>query len=256
MSKIIIGDNNALHEGFSTWGLEHCFIGRVRIKPREEFILFDLEGRGVTLYPSGLSQQIARSKTIQARLLGQYMIPHTTVIFDQHDLLNAVNTYTSHSIAKVVTKDDLKNGGMGIHLWPSVEDVFNQATLSVLPYPFVLQPFLANSRDIRVLQFPDYSENYERFNPTNFRNNLHCGGAPIPCELSIDQEKLCAEVMRRGKFPYAHIDLMIGPDGTTYLAEINLRGGLLGAQISTPAYKKILERVHQDFRNKISSSDV
>ncbi len=253
MGKTIIPDNNALHAHFQAWGSEHCFIGRVRVKPREEFILSDLEDRGVTLFPRGLSQQISRSKVHQARLLGQFMIPHTIVIFDQHDLLQAVNSYTRHGIEKVVTKDDCKNGGMGIHLWQTVEDVFNQATLSVLPYPFVLQPFLADGRDIRVLKFSHYTENYERFNPSNFRNNLHCGGEPISCGLTDEQETICLEVMQRGKFPYAHIDLMIKPNGTTYLAEINLRGGLRGAQISPAEYKKVLAEIHQNFRDQITA---
>ncbi len=250
--QIIIKDNNTLYEGFQSWGPSHCFIGRVRVKPREEFILSDLEDRGVTLFPSGLSQQISRSKVHQARLLGEHMMPHTLAIFDQHDLLQAVNHYTKHNIGRVVSKDDCKNGGMGIHLWQNVEDVFNQATLSVLPYPFVLQPFLADCRDIRVLKFSDYSENYERFNPTNFRNNLHCGGTPASCKLSEEQELICQKVMTRGKFPYAHIDLMVTPNEETYFAEINLRGGLRGAQISGLDYQKMLKRIHQNFRNSIS----
>ena len=250
--KVIIENNEILHAGFQSWGAEHCFIGRVRVKPREEFILSDLENRGVTLFPSGVSQQISRSKVHQARLLGNYMVPRTSVIFDQHDLLHAVNLYTQHHIDKVVTKDDCKNGGMGIHLWHNIEDVFNQATLSVLPYPFVLQPFLADCRDIRVLKFGDYTENYERFNPSNFRNNLHCGGTPSRCELSPLQETICEQVMTRGKFPYAHIDLIITPGNTTYLAEINLRGGLRGALITPATYKAVLAEIHQNFQNNIS----
>jgi ribosomal protein S6--L-glutamate ligase len=251
-SKTIIADNDTLHAQFELLGQDHCFIGRVRVKPYEEFIVTDLERRGVTLFPSGLSQQLSRSKIRQGRLLGEYMIPHTMVIFDQHDLLHGVNRYTENNIGKVVTKDDRKNGGMGIHLWHSVEDVFNQATLSVLPYPFVLQPFIADCRDIRVLKFGDYSENYERYNPTNFRNNLHCGGTPAPCELTAEQEGICKKVMTRGDFPYGHIDLMVTPDGTTYLAEINLRGGLRGACISTPAYKKMLADIHLHFRESVT----
>ena len=249
--KIIIEGNDNLHAEFQHLGPHHCFIGRVRVKPHEEFILSDLERRGVTLFPSGLSQQLSRSKIRQARLLGAYMIPHTIVIFDQHDLLHAVNLYTKHEVGKVVTKDDRKNGGMGIHLWRSVEDVFNQATLSVLPYPFVLQPFIPDCRDIRALKFADYTENYERANPTNFRNNLHCGGTSEPITLTAKQEKMCTDIMGRGDFPYAHIDLMITPDGTTYLAEINLRGGLRGATISAPAYKKMLAGIHQQFRSQL-----
>jgi ribosomal protein S6--L-glutamate ligase len=247
----IIENNDILHAKFQSWGAEHCFIGRVRVKPREEFILSDLEDRGVTLFPSGLSQQISRSKVQQARLLSDYMIPHTKVIFNQHDILDAVNLYSQHNIDKVVTKDDNKNGGMGIHLWHHVEDVFNQATLSVLPYPFVLQPFLTDCRDIRVLKFGSYTENYERFNPSNFRNNLHCGGTSSICDLSAEQETICEQVMNRGKFPYGHIDLMITPDNTTYLAEINLRGGLHGAQITPLEYKKILAEIHQNFQNSL-----
>ncbi len=249
--KIFIDDNDTLHAQFQTLGPDHCYIGRVRLKPYEEFILSDLEQRGVTLFPSGLSQQLSRSKIQQARLLGEYMFPHTRVIFDQHDLLHAVNHYTEHNISQVVTKDDRKNGGMGIHLWHSVEDVFNQASLSVLPYPFVLQPFFAGCRDIRVLKFGTYTENYERYNPTNFRNNLHCGGTPSPCDLTAEQELMCKNVMTRGIFPYGHIDLMVTPDGATYLAEINLRGGLRGAQISPRAYREMVNEIHLHFRRNL-----
>jgi ribosomal protein S6--L-glutamate ligase len=37
--------------------------------------------------------------------------------------------------------------------------------------------------------------------------------------------------MERGKFPYAHIDLLVTADGHSYLSEIALNGGLKGARI-------------------------
>jgi ribosomal protein S6--L-glutamate ligase len=37
--------------------------------------------------------------------------------------------------------------------------------------------------------------------------------------------------MQRGKFPFAHVDLMILENGECYLSEITLSGGIKGAQI-------------------------
>jgi ribosomal protein S6--L-glutamate ligase len=38
--------------------------------------------------------------------------------------------------------------------------------------------------------------------------------------------------MERGKFPYAHIDLLATADGHTHLSEIALNGGMKGARMS------------------------
>jgi ribosomal protein S6--L-glutamate ligase len=37
--------------------------------------------------------------------------------------------------------------------------------------------------------------------------------------------------MQRGKFPFAHIDLMLTESGECYLSEIALNGGVKGARI-------------------------
>ena len=41
--------------------------------------------------------------------------------------------------------------------------------------------------------------------------------------------------MQRGKFPFAHIDLMLLESGECYLAEIALNGGVKGARINREA---------------------
>jgi ribosomal protein S6--L-glutamate ligase len=38
--------------------------------------------------------------------------------------------------------------------------------------------------------------------------------------------------MQRGKFPYAHLDLMVFENDACYLSEIALNGGIKGARIS------------------------
>jgi ribosomal protein S6--L-glutamate ligase len=243
----IITTNQILRQEYHTLQRGDIFIGRLRLKTTEEHLLLDLLERGIILFPSALSQHLCRSKVFQAHIFGRQMLPLTMPVHDQHDTLEIVNLYQKNGINRVVTKLDRKNAGMGIHLWHNVEDVFSHATLGSLPFPFVIQPFAENSRDIRVIILDDYIESYARHNPNNFRNNLHCGGQSTPCEISGEQLDFCHQVMGRGKFPYAHIDLMIGESGETYLAEINLRGGIKGAQISPAEYNRRVEEIHRNF---------
>jgi glutathione synthase/RimK-type ligase-like ATP-grasp enzyme len=246
-TPLIITTNQILRQEYHSLQRGDIFIGRLRLKATEEHLLLDLVERGIILFPSALSQHLCRSKTFQAQLLGRHMLPLTAPIHDQHDMLETVNLYQKNGINRVVTKLDRKNAGMGIHLWRDVEDVFTHATLGSLPFPFVIQPFAENSRDIRVIILGDYIESYSRHNPSNFRNNLHCGGQSNPCELTGEQLNLCRQAMSRGKFPYAHIDLMIVESGETYLAEINLRGGIKGAKISPAEYSSRVDAIHRNF---------
>ena len=49
--------------------------------------------------------------------------------------------------------------------------------------------------------------------------------------------------MKRGKFPYAHLDMIyIGKEGP-FLGEINLKGGIKGAKISSEEYNKIIQEI-------------
>lgn len=219
-------------------------VGRVRLRPGEEHLLFDLAARGVRMVPSAMSQWLSRSKVFQARILCPFMVPATRPVYDMHDLMQMVTEYGRAGVGRVVCKLDRANGGMGILLFASVEEVYTQAVLGSLGFPFVVQPFIDRARDIRVVVLDDHLEAYQRYNPHNFRHNLHCGGEGTPWQLDTAQLELCRRVMARGEFPYAHIDLLMTPDGQNWLNEINLRGGLRGARISQVEYLAAVERVH------------
>jgi ribosomal protein S6--L-glutamate ligase len=226
---------------------------RLRLKPQEEHLLLDLVERGVTVIPSATSQLASRSKAFQARIFHPMMVPGTAAVYDLHGLLGVISHYQRTAINQVILKHDRKNGGLGIHLFKEPENIFTLAANNVIPFPFVLQPFIANSRDVRVIILGDYIEAYQRTNPDNFRNNLHCGGRAIRWELSEEQLALCKNVMARGAFPYAHIDLMLTDEDTAYLTEINLRGGIRGAAITPLVYGKKIEKLHLDLLEKIAT---
>ena len=244
MAPRLIESNADLTVRFQELQAGDVVVGRLRLRPGEEHLLLDLAARGVRLVPSAISQWLSRSKVFQARILGPFMVPGTRPVYDLHDLMQLVTEYGRDGAGRVVCKLDRANGGMGILLFASVEDVYTQAVLGGLRFPFVLQPFIDQARDIRVVLLGDHLEAYQRLNPHNFRHNLHCGGEGVPWELDSAQLELCRQVMARGEFPYGHIDLLLTPSGECWLNEINLRGGLRGAQISQGDYLAAVERVH------------
>ncbi|MDX1777006.1 MAG: hypothetical protein R3297_10515 [Desulfobulbales bacterium] len=247
--NFVIRDNSTLRAQYNSLGQGDIIIGRVRLRESEEPLLLDLMARGVRLIPSGLSQLASRSKALQAAIFSHYMLPMTRTIHAHHDLIEAISDYEKNGITAVVTKLDRRNAGMGVHLWRSAEEVFTHTSLGTIPLPFVLQPFMPGCHDIRVIFLDDYNEAYRRHNPHNFRNNLHHGGKSEPCRLSEEQLKLCRQVMARGQFPYGHIDIMTTREGKSYLGEINLRGGIRGAQITPAAYQARIEAIHQKLLN-------
>jgi hypothetical protein len=154
--KLVIRDNSTLQAQYNSLQAGDIFVGRLCLKPSEESLLLDLTERGVHLIPSGLSQLTSRSKTLQATLFAPFMLPQTRPIHGLHDLINTISDYQKNSISKMVTKHDRRNAGMGIHLWDSVEDVFTQASFNNIPFPFVIQPFMPDCKDIRVIFLDDY----------------------------------------------------------------------------------------------------
>jgi ribosomal protein S6--L-glutamate ligase len=118
-------------------------------------------------------------------------------------------------------------------------------------YPFVLQPFLPDVTDIRVIVVGDYVEAYVRENKYNFRANLAAGGASRPLAMDAAAERFCREVMRRGRFPYAHIDLHVTAEGRFWLSEIALDGGIAAARIG----RDELKRRKQEVLEQLSSAD-
>jgi len=240
----IIRDNGTLADCYEELDNGDIIVGRIRMRPGEEHLLLDLEARGIILIPSATAQLCSRSKVFQARTLGRFMVAGTKALYDMHDLMHLVTAYGKEGIHQVVCKLDRANGGLGILLFASIEDVYSQAALGVLRFPFVIQPFVRGGRDVRVVLMGDHIEAYERHNPHNFRHNLHCGGTSTPWELTDDQFELCRKVMERGGFLYAHVDLLIAGEGCAFLNEINLRGGLRGAGIGQQDYLAAVESIH------------
>ncbi len=243
----IITDNQSLFAHYQELQEGDIICGRVRLRPKEEYLLLDLSRRGIIGIPSFISQLCSRSKTLQARLYEWAMIPGTTVIYTIHDLLETVNHYGRDEIDEVVVKLDDKNGGLGIFKYRSIEEVYTQSSLGQIPYPYVVQPFFEACRDVRIIALGDYWEAYERHNTDNFRNNLHCGGAARPVEITDEQHNLCTRVMAQNDFYYAHLDLLVTKSGRSFLGEINLRGGLRGARIAPDDYRRRIRAIEKIF---------
>ena len=207
------------------------FLGMLTYRHLKQHVLIDLLERGVSCFPSALSQTLNRSKAAQVLVLKKWMLPHTFVITRRVDLIDIINKYNMVGIASVITKEDHLHCGHGIRKWDTIETVYSFMALSESSYPFVIQPFLENFTDVRAVIAGDYVEAYVRHNPNNFRMNISMGGENYPYVLDEDVEKFCRAAMEQGKFPYAHIDLQITDDGKYYLSEIALNGGLKGASI-------------------------
>ncbi|MCP3889779.1 MAG: hypothetical protein GY702_13025 [Desulfobulbaceae bacterium] len=249
----IIRNNETLQSCYQQLTKNDIICGRIRLHPSEEPLLTDLVERGIKLIPSGTTQVLSKSKVFQVRLLADFMPANTLAIYNQHDLLRATSLYHQENISKVILKLDRKNGGLGVHLFDNIESLYNMAGDRGFGFPFVIQPFMEKARDIRVIILNNYTEAYERNNPYNFRNNLHCGAQPKPFTLCKTQLDFCKKVMKRGAFPYAHLDLIL-PAGETrecYLIEINLRGGLRGAQLTGSGYQQRTNKIHEMLLQKL-----
>ena len=228
---MIIRSSQELKERYQDLCSGDIFLGILSYRHIKQSILIDLMERGVSCFPSPLSQILNQSKTTQAVVLNKWMLPHTCVITRRRDLIETINTYTKLDIAPVVTKEDHMHCGHGVRKWDTIETLYNYMALSESSYPFVIQPFLDNFTDVRVIIAGNYMEAYVRYNPDNFRMNISIGGKNHPYEINTDLLNFCQTAMERGKFPYAHLDIHITDDGSYYLSEITLNGGTKGAKI-------------------------
>jgi ribosomal protein S6--L-glutamate ligase len=228
---MIVKSNRELKARYHELSSGDVFIGNLSLKHLKQPILIDLLERGIGCLPSALSQILNSSKVAQAFVLKDWMLPHTRVISRRTDLMEAVNSFNAHDIGPVVTKQDRLHCGHGVRRWETIETLYSFMALSESAYPFVLQPFRENFTDIRVIIVEDYVEAYSRFNPHNFRVNITLGGTGSPIDLDAKKEAFCRSAMQRGKFPFAHLDLMLLESGDWYLSEIALNGGIKGARI-------------------------
>jgi glutathione synthase/RimK-type ligase-like ATP-grasp enzyme len=239
---MIIRSSQELKERYQDLCSGDIFLGILSYKHIKQSILIDLMERGVSCFPSPLSQILNQSKTTQAVVLNKWMLPHTCVITRRTDLVEAINTYTKLDIAPVITKEDHMHCGHGVRKWDTIETLYNYMALAESSYPFVIQPFLSDFTDVRVIIAGEYIEAYVRYNPNNFRMNISMGGKNHPYDMNTELLNFCRTIMERGKFPYAHLDIHITDDGSYYLSEITLNGGTKGAKIR----RKELDQKKQD----------
>ena len=225
-------------------------LGPLPWRAGEEAKLLDLVDRGVAFFPSALAQMLARSKVAQAEVLGEFMVPGTFVAYSLPDLARHLEEIHALGGGQLVTKRDQAHLGLGVSLWPSLEALYSLGGLQGLPYPLVVQPFLAGGRDLRVVVLGDYAEAYERQNPYSFRKNLFQGGSSRPAPLTPELLAFCRQVMARGRFPYAIMDLLASASGEFFLGEISLKGGLTGARLSQAEFRERVKGLEEDFRQQ------
>ena len=247
---MIVRGNKKLKELYHKLGPGDIFIGVLVSKHLKQSMLIDLLERGVLCFPSPVSQVINSSKTMQALVFKDRMLPHTKVITRRVELIDSINLYNQAGIGHVVTKEDHMHCGYGIRRWETIESLYSHIALLESSYPFVLQPFLKNFTDVRIIIVGDYVEAYARHNPHNFRMNISSGGTSSSYILDKDKEEFCRNVMDRGKFPFAHIDLHILESGECFLSEIALNGGIKGAAIS----RKVLDEKKQDLLERLAEA--
>ncbi len=228
---MIVRTNRELKASYNELTAGDIFIGNLSLKYLKQPMLIDMLERGIRCLPSPLAQILNSSKVAQAFVLHEWMLPHTQAISRRTDLIDAINTFGKNGIGPVVTKQDGLHCGHGIRRWETIETLYSSMGLAGSSYPFVLQPFQEGFTDIRVIIVGDYVESYTRSNLYNFRVNLSSGGTGSPYKLDEKKEAFCRSVMQRGRFPFAHLDLMILENGECYLSEITLNGGIKGARI-------------------------
>jgi len=91
--------------------------------------------------------------------------------------------------------------------------------------------------------------------PTAFARTSFRGGHPNPPALTPAQQDFCRQVMARGRFPYAILDLLLDPrDGSPYLSEISFKGGLTGALLSQAEFHRRVAALEEDFIHQWESS--
>lgn len=251
-APIIIRSLTELRQSYQDLAPGDLILGPLAVKPGEEIKLLDLWDRGVMFFPPLLAQLVARLKTAQAQVLGDFMLPGTFVAHGLPDL--AARLGDSRLSGQVVTKRDRTHLGLGVSLWPNLEALHSLASLSPLPFPLVVQPFLPGARDLRTVVVGDYAEAYERLNPQGFRKNLFQGGAFRPADITSELLEFCQRVMARGKFPYAVLDVLLDPQGQAYLSEINFHAGLKGSRLGQADYRRRVQALLEDFQSQWESS--
>ncbi len=251
-APIVIRSLTELRRRYPELAAGDLVLGPLAVKPGEEIKLLDLQERDVVFFPPLLAQLVVRTKTAQALVLSDYMLPGTFVAYGVTDL--SARLGDARLSGPVVSKRDRAHLGLGVSLWASLETLHSLASLQPLPFPLVVQPFLAGARDFRVVVVGEYTEAYERYNPQGFRKNLFQGGAFRPADLNQEILSFCRRAMGRGSFPYAVLDVLLSPQREAYLSEINFHAGLKGSQLGQTEYRRRVKAILEDFHRQWESS--
>ncbi len=247
---MIIRKNRELKQQYHKLCSNDIVIGIISSKHLKPYMLIDLLERGVRCFPSPLAQTLNSSKVAQALVFKEWMPPHTCVVIRRIDLIESINQYNKNNIGPVVTKEDHLHCGFGVRKWETIESLYSFTAMSETSFPFVVQPFMQNYIDVRIIIVGDYVEAYTRYNPNNFRMNIAAGGKSSPYNLDSEKEEFIRAIMKRGKFPFAHIDLMITDNNKYYFSEITLNGGIKGANID----REKLDQIKQDLLEKLATA--
>ena len=252
---MIIRSAIKLLERYSQLGPGDVFIGKIPFGRLKHTFLIDLLERGVHCLPSPLAQTLNGSKIAQAMLLAEWMLPLTRVIRRRADLFESMEVYNRENVASVISKEDRMHCGHGIRRWENIEALYNIVAFTKDSYPFILQPYHQGFTDLRIIMAGDYVEAYTRVNKANFRMNLALGGASQPFTLTSDQLKISRNVIKRARFPYAHLDLMVFEEGRSYLSEIALNGGIKGARIERKVLDNLKKQLLEETAQAIIKGD-
>ncbi len=250
---MIIRNVHELRSRYHELDAGDAFVGYLSLRQEEQFKVLDLLHRGIRFYPSLLSQFLSRSKVLQADILKQFMLPDTFVAYRGYDLIHNLERYCQYE--KIVCKRDRKHLGRGVSSWSSLEELQSLDAMDALKYPLVIQPFLEDARDFRVVIIDSYVEVYERVNPHTFRKNLAQKGTARSIRADDRLKAFCEKIMHRGDFPYALLDVLLGRDNRYYLSEISLLGGLRGSRIGQEGFMKLKTRLEDEFCSSISIRD-
>ena len=132
-------------------GTGDVFIGQVPSSSLKSAMLTDLTERGVVLLPAATAQILNASKVAQAFVLNPWMPPHTMAITRRKELLTALTAYDQLGIGIAVTKADRLHCGHGVRKWGNLESLYNCLAFDNAAFPFVLQPYVSDFTDVRVV---------------------------------------------------------------------------------------------------------
>ena len=159
---MIIRSNRELKLRYDQLQAGDVFVGAVSSKYLKQSMLIDLLERRIVCLPSAPSQVLNTSKVAQTFILNRWMLPHTAVMHRRKNLIDAISSYGRQNIGPVVTKQDHMHCGHGVRRWENIETLYNNLAFSKSFYPFVLQPWIENFTDVRVICIGEYIDDSVR----------------------------------------------------------------------------------------------